>query len=181
MQMQFFVSLLILTFLNLVTSTPLIPDIYSRDAATVLTDLRKVHTDLDTLSQAIVAYNGGLVAALDIHRKETIVERDLEQATSDTNAAGPFTASESTMITNSLLELEPNVKLSLDTLVKKKPLADQAGISRIVRMDLQNLQTKTGILSTALQSKATEPDKRTLATKTEELDRAFASAVAAFS
>lgn len=54
-------------------------------------------------------------------------------------------------------------------------------IGAIVRMNLVNLRTKTGTLSTALQNKATAVDKDTLATKTTELDAGFESAIKAYS
>ncbi|KAE8139034.1 hypothetical protein BDV38DRAFT_291750 [Aspergillus pseudotamarii] len=169
----------LLTFLllTLTTSTP-IPAHLTRDATAVVNDLSKITTDLSTLTQSIVAYNGGIPAALDIQVKETAVERDLEQATRDTTAATPFTVDESATTTKALLGLEPDIRTALVTL---KPLVDEVRIGAIVRMNLVNLRAKTGTLSTALQNKATAVDKDTLATKTTELNAGFDTAIQAYS
>ncbi|KAB8198957.1 hypothetical protein BDV34DRAFT_231679 [Aspergillus parasiticus] len=171
----------LLTFLllTLTTSTP-IPTL-THDATAVINDLTKITTDLSALTKSIVAYNGGIPAALDIQVKEMAVERDLDQATRDTTAATPFTVSESATTTSALLGLEPDIRTALVTLVQKKPLVDEVRIGAIVRMNLVNLRTKTGTLSTALQNKATAVDKDTLATKTTELDAGFESAIKAYS
>ncbi|KAB8252979.1 hydrophobic surface binding protein A-domain-containing protein [Aspergillus flavus] len=171
----------LLTFLllTLTTSTP-IPTL-THDATAVINDLTKITTDLSALAKSIVAYNGGIPAALDIQVKEMAVERDLDQATRDTTAATPFTVSESATTTSALLGLEPDIRTALVTLVQKKPLVDEVRIGAIVRMNLVNLRTKTGTLSTALQNKATAVDKDTLATKTTELDAGFESAIKAYS
>ncbi|KAB8277590.1 hypothetical protein BDV30DRAFT_234465 [Aspergillus minisclerotigenes] len=171
----------LLTFLllTLTTSTP-IPTL-THDATAVINDLTKITTDLSALTKSIVAYNGGIPAALDIQVKEMAVERDLDQATRDTTAATPFTVSESATTTSALLGLEPDIRTALVTLVQKKPLVDEVRIGAIVRMNLVILRTKTGTLSTALQNKATAVDKDTLATKTTELDAGFESAIKAYS
>ncbi|KAJ1707187.1 hypothetical protein AFCA_008237 [Aspergillus flavus] len=172
-------SLLTFLLLTLTTSTP-IPTL-THDATAVINDLTKITTDLSALTKSIVAYNGGIPAALDIQVKEMAVERDLDQATRDTTAATPFTVSESATTTSALLGLEPDIRTALVTLVQKKPLVDEVRIGAIVRMNLVNLRTKTGTLSTALQNKATAVDKDTLATKTTELDAGFESAIKAYS
>ncbi|KAK6815487.1 hypothetical protein RU639_008768 [Aspergillus parasiticus] len=171
----------LLTFLllTLTTSTP-IPTL-THDATAVINDLTKITTDLSALTKSIVAYNGGIPAALDIQVKEMAVERDLDQATRDTTTATPFTVSERATTTSALLGLEPDIRTALMTLVQKKPLVDGVKIGSIVRMNLVNLRTKTGTLSTALQNKATAVDKDTLATKTTELDAGFESAIKAYS
>ncbi|RAQ60981.1 hypothetical protein COH20_004851 [Aspergillus flavus] len=171
----------LLTFLllTLTTSTP-IPTL-THDATAVINDLTKITTDLSALTKSIVAYNGGIPAALDTQVKEMAVERDLDQATRDTTAATPFTVSESATTTSALLGLEPDIRTALVTLVQKKPLVDEVRIGAIVRMNLVNLRTKTGTLSTALQNKATAVDKDTLATKTTGLDAGFESAIKAYS
>ncbi|RAQ52498.1 hypothetical protein AFGD_004886 [Aspergillus flavus] len=171
----------LLTFLllTLTTSTP-IPTL-THDATAVINDLTKITTDLSALTKSIVAYNGGIPAALEIQVKEMAVEGDLDQATRDTTAATPFTVSESATTTSALLGLEPDIRTALVTLVQKKPLVDEVRIGAIVRMNLVNLRTKTGTLSTALQNKATAVDKDTLATKTTELDAGFESAIKAYS
>ncbi|KAE8315180.1 hypothetical protein BDV41DRAFT_575205 [Aspergillus transmontanensis] len=177
-----YLPLPLLTFLllTLTTSTP-IPTPLTRDATAVINDLTKITTDLSALTKSIVAYNGGIPAALDIQVKEMAVERDLDQATRDTTAATPFTVSESATTTSALLGLEPDIRTALVTLVQKKPLVDEVKIGSIVRMNLVNLRTKTGTLSTAVQNKATAVDKDTLATKTTELDAGFESAIKAYS
>ncbi|KOC16457.1 hypothetical protein AFLA70_65g004040 [Aspergillus flavus AF70] len=171
----------LLTFLllTLTTSTP--TPTLTHDATAVINDLTKITTDLSALTKSIVAYNGGIPAALDIQVKEMAVERGLDQATRDTTAATPFTVSESATTTSALLGLEPDIRTALVTLVQKKPLVDEVRIGAIVRMNLVNLRTKTGTLSTALQNKATAVDKDTLATKTTELDAGFESAIKAYS
>ncbi|KAF7595530.1 hypothetical protein BBP40_005565 [Aspergillus hancockii] len=175
------IFILLFLILPLSTSTPVLSTITPRDATAVLNDLSKLHTSLDTLAKAITSYTGGLISALDIQSKEMVIERDLDQATTDTNAATPFTVIESTRATSALLGLEPNIRISLDGLVQKKALIDRVGVGSIVRMDLRNLQSKTGLLSTALQHKATDTDKETLASKTTELNAGFESAIRAYS
>ncbi|KAE8370244.1 hypothetical protein BDV27DRAFT_152402 [Aspergillus caelatus] len=178
--MYLFQPLLPFLLLTLTASSP-IPTPLTHDATAVINDLSKITTDLSTLTQSIVAYNGGIPAALDIQVKEMAVERDLEQATRDTTAATPFTVNESATTTKALLGLEPDIRTALVTLVQKKPLVDEVRIGSIVRMNLVSLRTKTGTLSTALQNKATVVDRDTLATKTTELNAGFDSAIQAYS
>ncbi|KAE8355460.1 hydrophobic surface binding protein A-domain-containing protein [Aspergillus coremiiformis] len=193
------ITALTIPFLLLTTCTPLTLANYTttRNATAVLNDLIKLTTDLTTLAHSITAYTGGLTAALDIQHKETIVEHDLDRTTRDTHAATPFTADESTTTTRAALGLEPDILTSIETLVRKvrfhpgdtyiqeaneqKPLVDQIGIGFIVKMDLVNLKSKTDILSQALQEKATEGDRETLAEKTKELDMGFDIAILAYS
>lgn len=110
-------SLLTFLLLTLTTSTP-IPTL-THDATAVINDLTKITTDLSALTKSIVAYNGGIPAALNIQVKEMAVERDLDQATRDTTAATPFTVSESATTTSALLGLEPDIRTALVTLVQK--------------------------------------------------------------
>jgi hypothetical protein len=110
-----FIPLFLLLALSTSTPIPITP----RDATAVLNDLGKINTDLNTLTRAITTYNGGLIPALDIQAKETVVERDLDQATPDTNAATPFTVDESTRATSALLGLEPDIRSSLEGLIQK--------------------------------------------------------------
>ncbi|KAB8239104.1 cell wall mannoprotein 1 family protein [Aspergillus alliaceus] len=181
MHLPILTALLIL--LPLTTSNPIPLDLspLTTDATPILNDLTKLTTDLSTLTTAIKSYTGGLIPALDIQRKEMIVERDLEQATSDTEAATPFTVDESAAATRALLGLEPDVREALGGLISKKPLVNQAGVGAVVRMDLVNLKSKTGLLSSALQGKATEMDRTTLASKTTELIAGFDDAIRAYS
>jgi hypothetical protein len=116
LKMHFTLTTTILTtLLTLTASQPLV----ARDASTVLSDLAKINTDLGTLSSAVSSYTGGLTAALDIQTKEGVVEKDLDQATTDTNAAAAFTAGESTSVTNALLGLKPDITGAIDALVAK--------------------------------------------------------------
>jgi hypothetical protein len=53
-------------------------------------------------------------------------------------------------------------------------------VSSIVKLDLQNLKTKTDTLSVALQGKATATDKETIKSGTVDVDAAFQSGIAAY-
>ncbi|KAE8396408.1 hydrophobic surface binding protein A-domain-containing protein [Aspergillus alliaceus] len=175
--MHFTLTTTIVTaLLSLAAASPLV----ARDASTVLGDLAKIKTDLGTLSSAVSGYSGGLSAALDIQTKESAVEKDVDKATADTNAAAAFTAGESTGVTNALLGLKPDITGAIDALVAKKSLFVSAGVSSIVKTDLQNLKSKTDTLSIALQNKATATDKDTIKSGTADVDAAFQSGLAAY-
>lgn len=112
--------LLFLTlFTPLITSSPVAVSLEARDASAVKTDLSKIATDLDALTGAVKDFSGGLSAALKIQSKEQAVEKGIDKAISDTNAAKEFSKSESSDITKALLGLEPNIKSSLGALVEK--------------------------------------------------------------
>lgn len=112
--------LLFLTlFTPLITSSPVAVSLEARDASAVKTDLSKIATDLDALTGAVKDFSGGVSAALKIQSKEQAVEKGIDKAISDTDAAKEFSESESSDITKALLGLEPNIKSSLGALVEK--------------------------------------------------------------
>ncbi|THC94418.1 hypothetical protein EYZ11_006115 [Aspergillus tanneri] len=170
-------TLILALLFTLVGTSSVLP----RDATAVQQDLDKLSTDVKALTSAITSYTGGVSGALEIQNKEQTVEGDLDKVTTDAKAASTFTESESSTITKSVLGLEPDIKTSLDTLVQKKQLIVSAGVTDIVKGDLQKLKSKTDSMSTELQAKATATDKDTLASKTKDLDAAFESALAQFS
>lgn len=109
------ITLAITLLLPLAAASPL----SRRDAATVVDDLNTISTDLAAFDQAVKNFQGGLVEALNIQSKESDLESDIKATTSDTKDSAAFSDSGSTQVTNTLLDLKPDILNSLDLIVSK--------------------------------------------------------------
>ena len=101
--------------LTIATCTP----IEQRSAATVLTDLATIGTDLTTLTAAVEAYTGGLTEALTIATDESALDTAIKQATTDATAASDFSTSDSTSIVAAVASLTPQITSGLSALTTK--------------------------------------------------------------
>lgn len=109
------VTLAITILIPLAATSPLA----RRDAATVVDDLNTISTDLDAFDQAVKNFQGGLTEALNIQAKESDLENDIKATTADTQDSAAFSDSGSSQVTNTLLDLEPDILNSLDLIVSK--------------------------------------------------------------
>lgn len=108
--------LLPLLFTLTTTSTPL----HRRnDASTIISDLDTISADIADFDAAVASFKGTLLEALAIQTKETKIEDDIQTAITHTEASAAFTASESTSVTDRLLDLEPEILGSLVGVVEK--------------------------------------------------------------
>ncbi|RJE18354.1 hypothetical protein PHISCL_09313 [Aspergillus sclerotialis] len=171
------ITLLLTLLLPLTSTTPL----NRRDASTVIADLNTISADIADFDAAVNVFDGSLAQALAIQTKENKMEDDIQTAIGHTQSSAAFTTAESTAVTNTLLDLEPDILSSLNLVVSKKTLFVKAGVKSLVHLDLQNLKAKTDGMSTALQAKVTAADKATIASHTVDVDAAFNSAISAFS
>jgi hypothetical protein len=101
--------------LTVVSCTPLV----QRSAATVLTDLSTISSDLATLDTAVQAYAGGVNDALVIAQDENDLDTAINQATTDTKAASSFTVSESTSVVSAIATLTPKITSGLSHIAAK--------------------------------------------------------------
>ncbi|PMD42304.1 hypothetical protein L207DRAFT_580970 [Hyaloscypha variabilis F] len=162
--------------LTIATCTP----IEQRSAATVLTDLATIGTDLSTLTAAVEAYTGGLTEALTIATDESTLDTAINQATTDATAASDFSTSDSTSVVAAVASLTPQITSGLSALTAKESLFAASDLASLVLSLLQTLQTDTDALGAALQAKAQSTDVATLETYQTEIDAAFASTIAAY-
>ncbi|PWY69105.1 hypothetical protein BO70DRAFT_416999 [Aspergillus heteromorphus CBS 117.55] len=174
MRLTFFSST-IFTLLTLTSS-----HVIKRDVRTVLSDFSTLTAHLDTFSAAVYSYSGGMPAALEIQNQETAIERAIDQTAMDTNATAPFSAVDSTTVTETLTTLEPVMRSSIAALVNKRQQFMAAGVGQAMQNNLRSLKMKTDGLSAALQSKASGSDKETIRLGTGDVDDAFDSAIDAY-
>lgn len=101
--------------LTIATCTP----IEQRSAATVLTDLATIGTDISTLTAAVQSYAGGLTDALVIATDESTLDTAINQATTDATAASSFSTSDSTSVVAAIASLTPQITSGLSALAAK--------------------------------------------------------------
>ena len=106
---------LLLALLPFTSTTPL----DRRDASTVIADLNTISADIADFDAAVNTFDGSLAQALAIQTKENHMEDDIQTAIGDTQSSAAFTTAESTDVTNTLLDLEPNILSSVDLVVSK--------------------------------------------------------------
>lgn len=101
--------------LTIATCTP----IEQRSAATVLTDLATIGTDISTLTAVVQSYAGGLTDALVIASDESTLDTAIKQATTDATAASSFSTSDSTSVVAAVALLTPKITGGLSALAAK--------------------------------------------------------------
>lgn len=109
------IPLLLTLLLPLTSTTPLT----RRDASTVIADLNTISADIADFDAAVSVFDGTLAEALAIQVKETKIEDDIQIAIEHTQSSAAFTTAESTDVTNTLLDLKPEILSSIDLVVSK--------------------------------------------------------------
>ncbi|KAJ7752474.1 hydrophobic surface binding protein [Mycena maculata] len=160
-------------------------------AAPAKRTVAQVEADIATISSQVTALdndiNGfpasGLLGALDIHSAAGTLETALDQATSDVTATGPLDEADGTTILNAVEAIEPTIINALTSISTKQ--ADFAaepisGLSALVLVDLQTLQTDTDGFGNALIANAPADLVATAQTILANINAAFSTAIAAY-
>ncbi|KAF9445147.1 hypothetical protein P691DRAFT_735440 [Macrolepiota fuliginosa MF-IS2] len=156
---------------------------------TVLSDLTALQSSITTLDNAINAFpntGGSLVAALAIHTDAQNTETALGQTTTDAQALSPSPVSvaDGTSIINEVNVIRPIIEDALTAIVAKKPAFDAlplGGVSALVLQDLQALSADTQTLATALIAATPASLQSQANSLANEIESAFATAIAAYS
>src|SRR5205823_244438 len=90
-----------------------------RDAATVLSDLSAIGTDVSTLDSDVNDFNGSILQAFPLQTAESNLVSAINTATSDTTSSSAFSTTDSTNIVNATEALTPLIVKVLNDLVGK--------------------------------------------------------------
>ncbi|KAG6000417.1 hypothetical protein E4U21_005477 [Claviceps maximensis] len=140
-------SLRNLVFLAVAVTGSVIP----RDAAEVKKDLIAINADTQAVTKAVIDYAGGMQSAPPILIAQNRLTSDIKTATDHTKAAGKVSESEADDIINYVTtQFQPNIDAALSALKSKKDKFQADGITRIVKVRLEQLKKDASELSEAL-------------------------------
>ncbi|OJJ47253.1 hypothetical protein ASPZODRAFT_151775 [Penicilliopsis zonata CBS 506.65] len=152
-----------------------------RDAATVLSDLETILTEVEAVETAFADWDGDALGALTLLTYYDDLSSDLETAITDTEATSTLSTSDSSSITSEVETLGPSILAALAAIVAKESDAAAAGIQSTLLSSLETLESETNTLGADLEAIATTTDAETIASVLTEVDAAFSSAIAAYS
>lgn len=110
-----FTTILPLALCALVTAAPL----QKRDAATVLSDICSISSDVSTLDGEVNAYTGSSSQALAIVSSINCLENTLQTATNDATSSDAFSEADSESIANAISTLTSSIITLLSDLDAK--------------------------------------------------------------
>ncbi|OJJ50223.1 hypothetical protein ASPZODRAFT_57781 [Penicilliopsis zonata CBS 506.65] len=154
-----------------------------RDAATVLSDLETIVSEVGTFQTDFDNWDGSVDSEVSVLFADYLaLENDLNTAISDTEAVSSLTDSETSSITNELEALGPALMVALEVMMLKQPDVVAAGSEALWLTILETLDGDFNTLAADLGTLATT----TTATEAQgvvftDVDTAFASAIAAYS
>ena len=121
--------------LFIATASALITPLSKRDAATILTDISTIDTNVKSLTSSADAYNGGgITNALKVQQVEQTLEKSITQAGKDANATSQLTSADSTKISNAVQSLIPNIEASISAIENKKAQFTADGVKSVVQV-----------------------------------------------
>jgi len=160
---------------------------FAATVADVEADLNSISTQVTALDKAVTAFpntGGSLLAALAIHTDAVNLGSAIDKGTTDTKAVPlPISETDGQTILNLVSSFEPTIEHALSQIIAKKP-AFQAlpigGIPALVKQDLSNLSASTNALETALIASAPADLVAAATTLKNNINAAFAQAIAAY-
>lgn len=93
--------------------------IFKRDSATVLSDLKTISKNLETLDSNILKFDGTRSKAVPLSESASAVMRDLDKTIIDTNKSAAFEPTDSVTVTKASAALEPTILRSLNDISAK--------------------------------------------------------------
>ncbi|KAI6908700.1 hypothetical protein D0869_09133 [Hortaea werneckii] len=152
-----------------------------RDAAQIQSDLMDINGDVVSLTDATNSYSGGLFGAIPVQNAESNLEDSIQSATSNAQASGPVSSSDSQDIIDYINNtLEPNIDSAVTAIINKMSQFQSAGLAGTVRTDLDNLKSETDDLGAALVNKAASDKKTQANAALDAIDADFQRAIAAY-
>ncbi|EKM76856.1 hypothetical protein AGABI1DRAFT_115530, partial [Agaricus bisporus var. burnettii JB137-S8] len=158
----------------------------AQSAQDVLSNLATLRTQLTTLDGAINGFpdtGGSLTQALVIHTDALNVQSATDDTTAATSGTPPFSEADGQSVIDAVTGLVPIIEDALVGIVAKKPAFDAlplGGISDLVRQDLSGLSSSTSSLEDALIALAPADLVDESTALKNEVDAAFATAIAAY-
>ncbi|OOF97930.1 hypothetical protein ASPCADRAFT_128117 [Aspergillus carbonarius ITEM 5010] len=187
MNLPYLLTLLTTTLTVLATATTTLHRT-KRDAASVVSAVTTISTQLLTLNATVSNYPGGIegtLSALQIQAETIQLEFDLKTAIITTRQSANFTDTESQKVAQAFVTLEPQIASTLANIVSKKPDFDDgllgiASLSFLVKFDLQELSSLSKSLGAAVQTKLSGTYAQLAPLLLDEIANAFQEAIAAY-
>ncbi|KAG4442212.1 hypothetical protein IFR05_002322 [Cadophora sp. M221] len=152
-----------------------------RTAATILTDVSTINTNVKVLTSAANAYTGGVANALKVQQAEQTLDKSIVQAGKDANATSALTSADSTKISNAVQSLIPNIDASIKAIEAKKAQFAKDGLTQVVVGDFKTLQADTDKLADRLIIIASADTKTKAKQQKASIDSLFAAGIKFFS
>ncbi|KAL1868324.1 hypothetical protein Plec18167_008249 [Paecilomyces lecythidis] len=154
--------------------------IFKRDAVTVLSDLKTIGKNLETLDSNILKFDGTRSKAVPLSESASAVMRDLDKTIIDTNKSAAFEPTDSVTVTKASAALEPTILRSLNDISAKHSIIQSANQGGVVFGRLASLRILTDQLARALEKRVTPTNASNIASITSDVDSAYSSAIALY-
>lgn len=171
-----------------VLATSVVASVVPRDAATILSDINTITTQLQKVHDDVQAFPGGpssTAQALQIKTDSDNLDKTLQQAAKDAAASSPLSNSDSATIATSVTGLQSQIYSTLDLLVSKEPGFRTAVLGQsadgIVQSTLVSLRADTADFAGNVTSKLTPSLKRLAPLISSDIDFHYVRAIQAFS
>lgn len=127
----------------------------SRTPGTALENLTTINASVEKLTQIVVAYKGGLLAASPISNQEAALGVEINNATKDAHASEAVPVDEAKAVIAFITEtLEPSIRACMAAMKDKKDLFAKSSLTGTVTGDLKDMRLQTETLSKALLAKS---------------------------
>ncbi|KAF8862307.1 hydrophobic surface binding protein-like protein A [Acephala macrosclerotiorum] len=148
-----------------------------RDAATILSDISTIDTNVNALTTAANNYNGGILAALPITSAESTLENSIKQGTTDAQATSQLSSADAQSIIAAINTLIPDIATSLTAVENKKADFASDGLTSIVLGDLNSLKNDTDAFADALIAIASADTETEAQSQKATIDSDFQAAI----
>ncbi|KAH7305664.1 hydrophobic surface binding protein A-domain-containing protein [Rhexocercosporidium sp. MPI-PUGE-AT-0058] len=152
-----------------------------RTAATIISDVSTINTNVQALTSAANAYTGGISNALKVQQAEQTLDKSIIQAGKDANATAALSSADSTKISDAIQSLIPNIDASIKAIEAKKAQFATDGLTQVVLDDFKSLQSNTDKLADRLIIIASSDVKTRAQQQKATIDSYFAAGIKFFS
>ncbi|KAH7356705.1 hydrophobic surface binding protein A-domain-containing protein [Rhexocercosporidium sp. MPI-PUGE-AT-0058] len=151
-----------------------------RDAATILSDISTIDSNVKALTATFNNYNGGVFSAFPILGAESKLEDSIKQGTTDAKASSQQSSADSKSIIAAIDNLIPDIEASLAAAEKKRAQFAADNLTATVQKDLANLKAETDDFADALIAIASADTKAQGTAQKAKIDSDFDAAIAYF-
>lgn len=154
----------------------------SRTPGTALENLTTINASVEKLTQIVVAYTGGLLAASPISSQEAAVGIEIKNATNDAKVSEAESVEEAKAVIAYIAEtLEPTIRACMAAMKDKKDFFVKASLIGTVTGDLKDMQSQTETLSNALLAKSPKEQQQEGERAVQTINADFEDALKFFS
>ncbi|CAK4033295.1 Hypothetical predicted protein [Lecanosticta acicola] len=182
-------------YASLLTASTLLPllalaaPIAKRDAASIVTAINQIETNINSLNTTLNGFKEGDVLAavevLEIQQETETLGDSISAAAAAANASAPLNDTESGTVATAVVGLEPQIFSLLDNIQRKKPAFDSAilgvgSVSPQVEQDLEQQKALSAELGNAITAKLTQTYAAFAPVINQQIADAFDQAIATF-